>query len=76
MEMLDVEVWVMVDEDGNYAVHHDKDELEQRYEEEVGRTSGAATRVVRVALKVPCPRPVEVVANVAEESGAVAVSVQ
>jgi hypothetical protein len=62
-----VEVWVCVDEDGSYVAHTDKDALEERYEEEVGRTSGAATRVVKVTLNVPTPKPVELAATVSAE---------
>jgi hypothetical protein len=65
-----VEIWVIVDEDGNYVAHTDKDALEERYEEEVGRSSGAATRVVRLTVNVPTPKAVELVATVAEEGAA------
>jgi hypothetical protein len=68
MELIDVEVWVMVDEDGDYEIAKDKDEL-------TGPT-GLATRLVKVMVKVPKPQPVEVEAEVSEEPGKVEVKVK
>jgi hypothetical protein len=70
MEPVQVDVWVVVDEDGNYVAHTDRDALEERYEDEVGRTSGGATRVLKLSVKVPLPKPVELSAEVGEEAAA------
>jgi hypothetical protein len=61
-EMVEVEVWVMVDEDGDVTVSQDRDELEQ--------PTGLATRIVKLTVNVPKPKPVELIATIAEESAA------
>ena len=67
-ELVEIEVLVLVDEDGNWEVAHDADVLKERYEESVGElNAGTATRLVKVKLKVPVPRPVELEAEVCEE---------
>lgn len=61
-DMVEVEVWVLVDEDGDYAANVDRDELEV--------PTGLATRFVKITVHVPKPRPVELVATVADEPSA------
>ncbi|MBP3959591.1 hypothetical protein J8F10_30470 [Gemmata sp. G18] len=56
---VEVEVWVIVDEDGNYEVSREADEL-------VGQ-AGKASRMVKITVNVPTPKPVELVATVAAE---------
>lgn len=58
-ELVEVELWVLVDEDGDWSVAKDRDELDT--------PTGLATRVVRVKLNVPRPKPVELEATIAEE---------
>jgi hypothetical protein len=65
--MVEVEVWVMVTEDGDYVCHIDRDELIAKHEEDVGSLSGKATRILKIAVSVPTPAPVELTATVAEE---------
>lgn len=60
MEMVEVEVWVLVDENGGYEVADSADNLGQP-------EAGVATRVVKVKLHVPKPRPVELEATIAGE---------
>lgn len=69
METTTVEIWVLVDETGHYVAHTDRDALEERYEEEIGRTSGEATRVLKLTVNVPTPKPVELTAEVGAEAG-------
>lgn len=76
MELVNVEVWVLVDEDGTYLCHEDREQLSERYKDEQTDDATTARRMVKVTLQVPKPRPVEVVATVAEESEEVAVSVK
>jgi hypothetical protein len=67
VEMAEVVAWVLVDEHGNWVVDGDPDNVGTRWEEEVGeRNSSDATRLVKVVLQVPKPRPVVVAATVAE----------
>jgi hypothetical protein len=56
-DMLEVEVWVAVDENGDYAVGNDNDVCQERYAEDVGG-GGLATRLVKVVLSIPRPQPV------------------
>lgn len=60
--MTEVELWVMVDEDGEYEVSKDREDLQP--------TAGQASRLLRVAIKVPTPQPVELEAEIAEEPAA------
>ncbi|AMV30033.1 hypothetical protein VT84_36910 [Gemmata sp. SH-PL17] len=57
--MVEVEVWVMVDENGDYEVSKDADDLQP--------TAGLAARMVKITVNVPTPKAVELVATVAEE---------
>jgi hypothetical protein len=59
VEMVEVTVWVLVDENGDVAVSQDADELQAE--------PGLATRLVKVTLNVPKPKPVELVATVEAE---------
>ena len=66
--LLEIEVLVMVDSDGNYEFGHDGDDLKTRWEENIGDLDPAnATRVIRVKLKVPTPQVVELEAEIPEE---------
>lgn len=65
-ELVECEVWVMVGEDGQYTCHTDPDLLRERFDEECAE-AGLVTRVVKLTVKVPAPKPVELVATVAEE---------
>jgi hypothetical protein len=58
-ELIEVEVWVMVDENGDYEVSKDADDLQP--------AAGLAARMVKVTVNVPTPKPVELVATVAAE---------
>lgn len=60
--MVEVELWVKVDEDGDYSVAKDRDDLDD--------TGELATRLVRVKLRVPLPKAVELEAEVGGEQAA------
>lgn len=64
MDMTDVEVWVLVTEDGGggYEVAKEAGDLQPE--------PGVASRYIRLAVKVPTPKPVELVATVAAEPAA------
>ena len=66
-----VEVWILVDENGDYVCCVNRDELKNKHDEDVGGLDdGLATRIVKVSLAVPTPKPVELSATVAEEPAA------
>lgn len=66
--MVDIEVWVLVDEGGDYQVGATADDVAERYQSEVGADDATAKRLVKVVLKVPLPKPVELVGEVPAEA--------
>ena len=68
-EMLKVEIFVVVDDDGNYAVGADADAAAQSFEEGIG-TLPAMNRLIRIDLEVEKPAPL-VLAGVALGNGQV-----
>ena len=66
-----VEVWVLVNSEGEYVAHEDAGVLAEEYEERIGEMSAAeGLRRVCVKVTVPLPTPIELVgeASVDEES--------
>ncbi len=54
--LTEITVLILIDENGDYAVHNEPDDIKERYEEEVGEIDGAlAYRLVRLTVKVPTP---------------------
>lgn len=76
-EMIEVEVWVMVNSDGEYAVGPDRDEVVEAWTEgDEGFQCGLPQRLVQVKLRLPKPVPVVVTAELpAEPTDGVAVKV-
>ena len=56
-----VEVWVLVDAVGDVEIGRDEDEVNTRWEDNIG-TGGGNRRMVRVTLTVPLPRVQELTA--------------
>lgn len=63
--MQEIEVWVIVDEDGEYAVATEQDAAEEAYDESVGGSD--CRRAIKITLKVPLPKPIELRGEVPEE---------
>jgi hypothetical protein len=61
-----VEVWVLVDADGDYGVGREADAASQNYADDVGGTEGNR-RMVKLTLTIPLPKPMELVATIPEE---------
>ncbi len=59
MDVTEVEVWVLVDADGDFEVSKDPDDLQA--------PAGQASRLVKITLKVPTPAAVELEAEIAAE---------
>lgn len=55
---IEVEAWVVVDENGDHAVGSSSEAAAERYGEEIGDPAGLATRLVRVVLTIPAPQPI------------------
>jgi hypothetical protein len=64
MKTTTCDVWLLVDADGDFVAHHDKDQLVELYEDCVQPIADSGGyRVVRVAVAVPLPHPVELTAE-------------
>jgi hypothetical protein len=58
-EMIDVTIYVLLDENGNFVFAADENELGDKYDDEVGEGAGLARRIFRifqVTLSVPLPK--------------------
>jgi hypothetical protein len=64
-----VEVWVLVDENGDAVSSCDPDCLSDLYEEHIGSDHATGRRVVKVVLTVPLPKPVELSGVVPADEG-------
>lgn len=51
--MHELEIWVLVDENGNYVVTTDSGDLEEQYDNAVGEGSGVDRRTIKLILYVP-----------------------
>ena len=69
VELVECEVWLMVDENGDYKIALEADDTELQAD------PGLATRVVKVVVKVPVPRAVEVAVTVPDLPDDAAVTV-
>lgn len=63
MEWNEIEVFVMVDENGDYVTTTDESELTEKWEEVIGNQC-IGSRVLKITLKVEKPRTVELTADV------------
>lgn len=70
-QYVDVEVWVMVDEAGDYVVRGDEDDAREAFEDTIG--CSGAVRKVKAVLRIKKPVTVEVKATVPDERGEVVV---
>lgn len=76
-ELVEVTVWVLVSENGDAVADCDPDHLKDEWEADIGEFDpGAATRLIKLTLRVPKPAPVELTGEVPAEptGGTLAVS--
>lgn len=66
MGTMEVELWVLVDSDGNYSVGSSEDDCNQRFEDEIGTVQGNR-RLYSLLLTVPDPKPVTLRATLPAE---------
>lgn len=58
--MHEIEVWVMVNDQGEYVAHESESDLPGEYEERVGELADAAgLRSIKIKVKVPLPAVIE-----------------
>ncbi len=54
--LTEIEVLILIDENGDYAVHDNPNCIKGQYEKEIGEIDGSiAYRLVRLTVKVPTP---------------------
>ncbi len=74
---MQLEVWVVVDEQGDYAVGRDGPDCTERYEETIQPCADACgLRYVKVLLEVPLPALVEMSGTVPVDAPAGLLSVK
>jgi len=61
-EYVTAEVWLMIDENGDYVVSTDESELDNVYEGDLGNS--VVRSVVRVQVRAPIPQALTAVAEV------------
>ena len=59
--MHEIELWVVVDNEGDYAVGNDEDSAHETYNDSIG---GVTTRTIKLRLNVALPTVVELVGTV------------
>lgn len=68
IEMVKVEVWVVVDQDGDYSVSKEGEQgAGEQYESECVSLTQATVRRIKITVMVPKPKCVELTATLAEE---------
>lgn len=71
METCEIEVWVLVDEDGNAVADCNPDHLKDEYEADVGELeTHVARRVVKITLTIPKPQAVSLACVIPAEVNA------
>lgn len=75
MNMTNIEIFVMVDQDGDYVVHKDQDELNQAWDDEYSSGPVGNVRVFAMSLRVPRPQAVAVSATIPNTDGPVTITV-
>lgn len=69
-----IEFFLLVSADGEYGIGRDEDSAALSYENDIGELP-AQTRMVKLLLTIPLPRPLEVSGTVPGEGGTVTLTV-
>jgi hypothetical protein len=65
--MQDIEVWIVMDADGDYEVGVDKETAVENFENAIGGSAGA--RIAKVNLKMAPPQVVETDIEIDDDAG-------
>lgn len=65
--MNEIEVWIVMDEDGNYEVGTDRSNAIENFENNIDGAAGA--RIVQLAVKMAPPKKIVVDVTVPDEVG-------
>jgi hypothetical protein len=52
-----IDVWVIVDENGDYVATEDRESLQVIYADNIGASCDRARRIIKVTLQVELPKP-------------------
>ena len=61
------EIYLLIDENGDYVVAKDTDGLGDAYDQEIGGDSSVAKRVVKVTVAASLPKTAELACSVPDE---------
>ncbi len=71
-QRIDVEVWVLVDSNGDYAAGSSQEQAKEHYEHDVQPVADTdGFRLVKVTVSVPLPQTAELTGSVADDGPAV-----
>lgn len=73
--ILEIEVWIVVDESGDYAIGKDEDEACERYTDDIGGGDNYSKRRIKVSIQVPKPKVLELTGTVPAEAEAAELTV-
>lgn len=65
--MHEIEVWVVVDEKGDYGAGNSEESAAEQYDSDVGSGTHTPKRVICVKLQVPAPTPITLSGTVPAE---------
>ncbi len=66
MAMHSVEVFIVVDADGQYVVGTSEDAVSEAYDNDIGTSAATCRRVVKVTINVTVPESLEIEVDVPE----------
>lgn len=72
--MMTVEIYLLIDSNGDYVTHHEMDELAQLFEDTHGMPV-QPTRVYELNLQVPEPKAVSIRADIPDKDQPVTITV-
>ncbi len=71
-----IEVWVLVDENGDHVASHDVDLLDELYADTIGDGESLGMRYVKCTLTVPLPTTIELTGEVKDEPNTATMTVK
>ena len=72
----EIEIFILIDADGDYVTSKDKGDIDQLYLDEITDASGISKRFITVKLNVPLPAEIVVSASIPAEPNGATVSVK
>lgn len=67
METTEIEFSILIDQDGDFVIAKDVDELGDLYENDISSTAPSRSRTLTFKLTVPLPRATEITATVPDK---------